>query len=59
MDNAISSDGVSIAYEVRGVGEPVKTISTISHLVIWETPDEFNRLLEDAVQEFVQMAKSK
>ena len=37
----------------------LKTISTISHLVIWEAPNDFNRLLEEAVQEFVQMAESK
>ena len=36
-----------------------KIITGIGHFVPWEAPDEFNRLLEEAVQEFVQMATSK
>ena len=36
-----------------------KIISGIGHVVSWEAPDEFNRLLEKTIQEFVQMAKLK
>ncbi len=32
----------------------LKIIDTISHLVIWEAPDEFNRLLEECIQEFIR-----
>lgn len=37
----------------------VKIISGVGHVVFWEAPEEFNRLLEEAVQEFVQIIKSK
>jgi pimeloyl-ACP methyl ester carboxylesterase len=47
------------AFQKYGSSYQLKTISTISHLVMWEAPDEFNRLLEEAVQEFVQMAESE
>ena len=33
----------------------VKIIPGVGHVVFWEAPDEFNRLLEEAIQEFVQM----
>jgi len=36
----------------------VKIIPGVGHVVFWEAPEEFNRLLEEAVQEFVQMAES-
>lgn len=35
----------------------VKIIPGVGHFVPWEAPDEFNRLLEEAIQEFLQMAK--
>ena len=35
----------------------LKTISTIGHFVMWEAPDEFNRLLEECVQEFINDSK--
>jgi len=59
---SINSDYMSTNVEAFQKYIPsyqLKTISTISHLVIWEAPDEFNRLLEEAFQEFVQMATSK
>ena len=59
---SINSDYMSTnveAYQKHIPSYQLKTISTISHLVIWEAPDEFNRLLEEAVQEFVQMATAK
>jgi len=37
----------------------VKIIPGVGHLVFWDAPEEFNRLLEEAVQEFVQIAESK
>jgi len=37
----------------------VKIITGVGHYVVWEAPEEFNRLLEETIQEFVQMAKSK
>ena len=33
----------------------VKIIPGVGHVVFWEAPDEFSRLLEEAIQEFVQM----
>jgi pimeloyl-ACP methyl ester carboxylesterase len=36
-----------------------KIITGIGHIVPWEAPEEFNRLLEETIQEFVQMAESK
>lgn len=59
---SINSDYMSInveAFQKYIPSHQLKTISTISHLVIWEAPDEFNRLLAEAVQEFAQMATSK
>jgi len=32
-----------------------KIIPGAGHLVFWDAPDEFNRLLEETIQEFVQM----
>ncbi len=37
----------------------VKIVEGVGHSVYLEAPDEFNRLLEEAVQEFVQLATSK
>ena len=36
-----------------------KIIPGVGHVVFWDAPDEFNRLLEEAVQEFVQIVESK
>jgi len=36
-----------------------KIIPGVGHVVFWDAPDEFNRLLEEAVQEFIQIAESK
>jgi len=35
----------------------VKIITGVGHFVFWEAPEEFNRLLEETIQEFVQKAK--
>ena len=34
-----------------------KIIPGVGHVVFWDAPDEFNRLLEETIQEFVQTAK--
>ncbi len=34
-------------------GITAKTISDAGHLVFWEEPDQFNRLLEEAIEEFI------
>ncbi len=36
-----------------------KIITGIGHIVPWEAPEEFNRLLEETIQEFVQKAELK
>jgi len=36
-----------------------KIIPGVGHVVFWDAPDEFNRLLEETIQEFVQIVKSK
>jgi len=36
-----------------------KIIPGVGHVVFWDAPDEFNRLLEEAIQEFVQIAELK
>ncbi|MEE9502191.1 MAG: alpha/beta hydrolase [Candidatus Aminicenantaceae bacterium] len=33
----------------------VKIIPGVGHVVFWDAPEEFNRLLEETIQEFVQM----
>jgi len=35
-------------------GITAKTISDVGHLVFWEEPDLFNRLLEEAIEEFAE-----
>jgi len=55
---SINSDYMSTnveAFQKYVSSYQLKTISTIGHLVIWEAPDEFNRLLDEIIQEFVQM----
>jgi pimeloyl-ACP methyl ester carboxylesterase len=37
----------------------VKIIPGVGHVVFWDAPEEFNRLLEETIQEFVQTAKSE
>ena len=37
----------------------LKIIPGVGHFVFWEAPEEFSRLLEETIQEFVQKAKSK
>jgi pimeloyl-ACP methyl ester carboxylesterase len=37
----------------------VKVMSDVGHFLMMEDPMTFNRLLEDAIDEFIQMAKSK
>lgn len=32
----------------------VKIISGVGHVVFWDEPDEFNRLLEESIQEFIK-----
>lgn len=36
-----------------------KIIPGVGHVVFWEAPDEFNRMLEEAVQEFIQIRNPK
>jgi pimeloyl-ACP methyl ester carboxylesterase len=31
----------------------VKIIPDVGHVVMWDAPEEFNRLLEESIQEFV------
>lgn len=35
----------------------LKTMTDVGHLVFWDNPDEFNRLLEESIQEFLAMKK--
>ena len=37
----------------------VKIIPGVGHLVFWDAPEEFNRLLEEAMQKFIKMSYSK
>ena len=37
----------------------LKIIPDVAHLVMWDNPEEFNRLLEESVQEFVNQTKSE
>ena len=36
-----------------------KIMTNVGHLVFWDDPEEFNRLLEEAIQEFLKNAASK
>ena len=36
-----------------------KIIPDAAHLVMWDNPEEFNRLLEESIQEFLNESKSK
>ena len=47
------------AYKKYVSSFEAKIIPGVGHVVFWEAPDEFNRLLEEAVQEFIQIKKSK
>ena len=31
----------------------LKVISDVAHLVMWDNPEEFNRLLEESIREFI------
>jgi len=35
----------------------LKIIPDVAHLVMWDNPEEFNRLLEESIQEFVKESK--
>lgn len=35
----------------------LKIIPEVAHLVMWDNPEEFNRLLEESIQEFVNKSK--
>ena len=35
----------------------VKIIPDVGHLVMWDAPEEFNRLLEESIQEFINESK--
>jgi pimeloyl-ACP methyl ester carboxylesterase len=37
----------------------VKIIPDVAHLVMWDNPEEFNRLLEESIQEFINQSKLK
>jgi hypothetical protein len=37
----------------------VKIVPDAVHLVMWDNPEEFNRLLEEGVQEFVNQSTSE
>lgn len=34
-----------------------KIVTDVEHLVFWDNPEEFNRLLEESIQEFVNKSK--
>jgi pimeloyl-ACP methyl ester carboxylesterase len=36
-----------------------KIMTDVGHLLFWDKPDEFNRLLEESIQEFLQSSASK
>jgi pimeloyl-ACP methyl ester carboxylesterase len=36
-----------------------KIIPDVAHLVMWDNPEEFNRLLEESIQEFINQSKLK
>jgi pimeloyl-ACP methyl ester carboxylesterase len=36
-----------------------KIIPGVGHLVFWDNPEEFNRLLEESIQEFINKTKLK
>jgi pimeloyl-ACP methyl ester carboxylesterase len=36
----------------------LKVIPDVGHLVMWDNPDEFNRLLEESIQEFLNESES-
>jgi len=31
----------------------LKIVPDVAHLVMWDNPEEFNRLLEESIQEFI------
>jgi pimeloyl-ACP methyl ester carboxylesterase len=35
----------------------LKIIPDVAHLVMWDDPEEFNRLLEESIQEFINRSK--
>jgi len=37
----------------------VKIVPDAAHLVMWDNPEEFNRLLEESVQGFVNQSKAE
>jgi pimeloyl-ACP methyl ester carboxylesterase len=53
---SINSDNTTTdveAYQKYIPSYKLKTISTIGHFIMWEAPEEFNRLLEECIQEFI------
>jgi len=36
-----------------------KIMTDVGHLVFWDNPEEFNRLLEETIQEFIEKTKSE
>ena len=44
-----------LAFKKYAPSYKAKIITDVGHYVHWEAPDEFNRLLEETIQEFIQM----
>jgi pimeloyl-ACP methyl ester carboxylesterase len=56
----INADATNVETNKRYVPSfKAKIMSGVGHFNMMEAPDEFNRLLEETIQEFVQMAESK
>lgn len=47
------------AFEKYVPSYRLKVIPDAAHLVMWDNPEEFNRLLEQSIQEFLNESKSK
>jgi pimeloyl-ACP methyl ester carboxylesterase len=35
-------------------GFQAKIMTNVAHLLFWDNPEEFNRLLEESIQEFIK-----
>ena len=42
------------AFRRYAPGFKVKIVKDVGHLIMWDTPEEFNRLLEESIQEFIR-----
>jgi pimeloyl-ACP methyl ester carboxylesterase len=41
------------AFRRYAPGFKVKIVKDVGHLIMWDSPEEFNRLLEESIQEFI------